>query len=66
MEITYFLLPVALLLSFTSLCLFVWALRNGQFDDLEGPRWRILFDDRVDPRNKAQPPLPPDKEDPEP
>ena len=66
MEITYLLVPVALGLSFISLCLFVWALRNGQFDDMEGPRWRILFDDDASARKKDPPPPPADKEDPEP
>jgi len=29
------------------LCLFLWALRNGQFEDLDGAASRILFDDSV-------------------
>lgn len=45
MEVTYWLLPLALLLSALGLAGFVWALRDGQLDDLEGPRWRILFED---------------------
>lgn len=46
MEIVYLLLPLALLLSLTGLTLFFWAVRNHQFEDLEGPAWRILEDDR--------------------
>lgn len=39
------LLPVALTLGFMGLIGFVWALRRGQFDDLEGDAYRILNDD---------------------
>lgn len=45
MEIVFFLLPLALMLSGVGLGLFFWAVRDGQFDDLEGPRWRVLFDE---------------------
>jgi cbb3-type cytochrome oxidase maturation protein len=45
MDILLLLVPLALGLSACGLLMFVWALRDGQFDDLEGPRWRILFDD---------------------
>lgn len=39
------LIPIALLLGVLGLVAFVWALRKGQFDDLEGDAWRILNDD---------------------
>jgi cbb3-type cytochrome oxidase maturation protein len=39
------LVPVALLLGLIALAAFLWALRNGQFDDPEGSAGRILFDD---------------------
>lgn len=54
MEVTFYLLPLALVLSTAGLGLFVWALRNGQFEDLEGPRWRILYED--DKPSKGSPP----------
>ncbi len=44
MEIVYLLLPLALMLSLTGLSLFIWAVRHRQFEDLEGPAWRILDD----------------------
>ena len=47
MEVIYFLLPVAIVMSATGLGFFIWALRGGQFDDLEGPRWRVIFDDET-------------------
>lgn len=38
------LLPAALSLGLLGLGAFVWALRSGQFDDLEGAAWRALED----------------------
>jgi len=43
------LIPISLLVVFAIGVLFWWALRSGQFDDLEGPAYRILFDDRDEP-----------------
>ncbi len=40
-----YLIPIALLLGFLGLLGFLWALRSGQFDDLDGAAERILFDD---------------------
>ncbi|HLI14365.1 MAG TPA: cbb3-type cytochrome oxidase assembly protein CcoS [Alphaproteobacteria bacterium] len=39
------LIPAALILGLVGLAAFMWALRSGQFDDLEGAASRILFDD---------------------
>lgn len=46
------LIPVALVLGGLGLVAFLWALRSGQFDDLDGAANRILFDDddREDPK----------------
>ncbi|MDE1148068.1 MAG: cbb3-type cytochrome oxidase assembly protein CcoS [Azospirillaceae bacterium] len=40
-----FLIPAALFLGGLGLCAFLWAVRNGQFEDLEGSASRILYDD---------------------
>ena len=40
-----FLIPVALLLGLTGLVAFMWSLRNGQYEDLDGAAARILIDD---------------------
>ena len=40
-----YLIPIALLLGLAGLGAFLWALRSGQFEDLEGEASRILFDD---------------------
>jgi cbb3-type cytochrome oxidase maturation protein len=45
MTILIYLIPVALLLGGLGLAGFLWALRSGQYDDLEGAAARILFDD---------------------
>jgi cbb3-type cytochrome oxidase maturation protein len=42
------LIPVALALGLAGLVTFLWALRSGQFDDLDGAAGRILFDDEPD------------------
>ena len=39
------LIPAALLLGGIGLAAFLWSLRSGQYDDLEGAAWRILQDD---------------------
>lgn len=39
------LLPIALLLGFGALVAFLWSVRNGQYDDLDGAARRILLDD---------------------
>ena len=42
------LIPVTLLLGGLGLCAFLWALRAGQFEDLEGASYRALEDDAPD------------------
>lgn len=39
------LIPIALLLGLTGLAAFFWAMRDGQFDDLDGAGMRILIED---------------------
>ena len=39
------LIPVALFLGLLGLAAFLWSLRSGQFDDLEGAAWRALDDE---------------------
>lgn len=45
MDILYLLIPLSLVLVFLIGGVFWWALRSGQFEDLEGPAHRILMDD---------------------
>lgn len=44
------LIPIALALGFGGLAAFFWAMRNGQFEDLEGAANRILIEDENDER----------------
>lgn len=39
------LVPMALLLGLVGLCAFLWSLKAGQMDDLEGAAWRALEED---------------------
>lgn len=41
------LMPCALLLGLLGLLAFLWALRSGQFEDLEGAGWRALDDNET-------------------
>lgn len=43
------LIPVALFLGALGLAAFIWSLRSGQYDDLDGAAWRILQDDDSKP-----------------
>lgn len=45
----FFLIPIALLMGGIGLVAFIWALRSGQYDDLEGDAARILEDDEDGP-----------------
>ncbi|KPV41411.1 hypothetical protein AN478_02205 [Thiohalorhabdus denitrificans] len=49
METLFALLPIVLVLVGFALAALFWAIKSGQFDDLEGPAYRILHDDD-DPR----------------
>jgi cbb3-type cytochrome oxidase maturation protein len=45
MEIIYLLIPLSLILVGVIVWIFLWAVRSGQFDDMEGPAHQILMDD---------------------
>ena len=48
MNIIAILIPVALLLGGLGLACFIWSIRSGQYDDLEGAARRILIDEEPD------------------
>ncbi len=62
MTILYLLIPLSLILLGLAVWAFFWAVKNDQFDDLEGPAHRILFDDDENdkgtkpPRDREPPP----------
>jgi cbb3-type cytochrome oxidase maturation protein len=45
MEVLVFLVPLAITLGALGLAGFLWSLRNGQYDDLDGAAWRAIADD---------------------
>ena len=49
MNILLLLVPISLLLLGVAIWAFVWAVRRGQFDDLDTPALDILVDDEHDP-----------------
>jgi len=46
-NVLIFLVPIALGLGLTGLAAFLWSLRSGQYDDLDGAALRILPDDDI-------------------
>lgn len=45
MESVYLLVPISVLLVFGIAAAFWWSVKSGQFDDLEGPAFKVLMDD---------------------
>jgi len=45
MEVIVFLAPLALLLRLAGLFAFLWTLKTGQYDDMDGAAWRAILDD---------------------
>lgn len=50
MSMLIYLIPVALFLGGLALVAFLWALRSGQYEDLDGAATRILFDEEDEPQ----------------
>lgn len=44
MSILIYLIPIALLLGALGLAAFLWSMKSGQYDDLDGAAWRVLDD----------------------
>lgn len=51
MEIIAYLIPIALFLGVAGLIGFLWSVKSGQYEDLEGAAWRILDDENDKPRS---------------
>jgi len=49
MSVLVYLIPLALVFGLAGLGAFVWALRSGQYEDLDGAGARILLDDEDPP-----------------
>jgi cbb3-type cytochrome oxidase maturation protein len=48
MNVLIYLVPAALALGLTGLAAFLWSLRSGQYDDIEGAAMRVLDDGDLD------------------
>lgn len=53
MSVIYGLIPGMILLGLVSVLIFFWAVRSGQYDDMEGPAHRILEDDDMHDTDNA-------------
>ena len=53
MDSLYLLIPIALLFCVIAIKLLLWAINNGQYDDLDKEAWRILAEEEP---SSAQPP----------
>lgn len=51
MEVLYLIIPITLILVTVIIVFLWWSSRSGQYDDMEGPAWRILMDDDT-PKNE--------------
>lgn len=54
MSIVLGMLAVSILLGVLFLLAFLWASRGGQFDDLDSPAHRMLFDDDDEPEGESR------------
>ena len=53
MESIYLLVPLSVILVFGIAAAFWWSVRSGQFDDREGPAFKVLMDDDEAPQGKV-------------
>jgi cbb3-type cytochrome oxidase maturation protein len=56
MDVLYLLIPLSVVLVFIIGAVFWWSIRSGQFDDLEGPGYRVLMDDDAPPKDEEESP----------
>ena len=62
MSMLYVLIPLAVLLLGFAVWALVWAIRTGQFDDLESHAWSVVLDDDQRPPPDPAEELPQDSE----
>jgi cbb3-type cytochrome oxidase maturation protein len=55
MEVLIYLVPLALALGLLGLAGFLWSLKSGQYDDLDGAAWRAIMDDEPRARDASGP-----------
>lgn len=50
MNALYITIPFAMIIAIIAFIALVISLKSGQFEDVEGPKYRMLFDDDADPK----------------
>ena len=55
MDSLYLLIPTALIFSAIAIKLLLWAIDNGQYDDLDKEAWKILADDEATGSGPSEP-----------
>ncbi|MDB5574664.1 MAG: hypothetical protein JWR73_2476 [Tardiphaga sp.] len=51
----FYLIPIALGIGLTALLTFMWSLKNGQYDDLQGAAERVLHEPSDTPIRRNEP-----------
>ena len=54
MEIIYYLIPMAIVIVLGIVGGLFWAVKSGQFDDMEGPAHRIIMDEEKYAEDKSE------------
>ena len=52
MEALFLTIAIAFIIALSGLVIFLVSVKNGQFDDIEVPKYRILFDDEKEIKNE--------------
>ena len=61
MDVIYWLIPLSIVVLIVAVLILFWAVKNGQFQDLESPAVDILFDDDEELMTKSKDTKPDDK-----
>lgn len=56
MDITFYLFFVSLLVAFAAWCIFLWAIRTGQFHEVEEIKFQVWPEQRIGSQTHATPP----------
>lgn len=56
MDVTLYLFFMALLMGLAAWCIFLWAIRTGQFEDVESIKYQVFPEQEADPEARSAPP----------
>lgn len=54
MSVIFIILPLAIVMAAIAVAAFRWAVRGGQYDDLETPAFRAIYDDEAPIKHPAR------------